>query len=70
MVTHDVDEALLRSDRVVMMTNGPRVRMGEDLRINVDRPRDRLALAAHLRQAAYRAQLPEFLHRKQAKGGA
>jgi nitrate/nitrite transport system ATP-binding protein len=57
MVTHDVDEALLLSDRVVMMTNGPRARIGEDLRINIDRPRDRLALATDLRYAAYRKQL-------------
>ncbi len=46
MVTHDVDEAVLLSDRVVMMTNGPAATIGEILEVDLPRPRDRLALAA------------------------
>ncbi len=44
MVTHDVDEAIFLSDRVTMMTNGPRARVGEILEIGFDRPRDRASL--------------------------
>ena len=45
MITHDVDEAVLLSDRIVMMTNGPAATIGEVLEIDLLRPRDRLALA-------------------------
>ena len=45
MVTHDVDEAVLLSDRIVMMTNGPAATIGEILRVDLARPRDRVALA-------------------------
>ena len=45
MVTHDVDEAVLLSDRVVMMTNGPAATIGEILEVKLPKPRDRLALA-------------------------
>ena len=44
-VTHDVDEAVLLSDRIVMMTNGPSATIGEILSVDLPRPRDRLALA-------------------------
>ena len=44
MVTHDVDEAVLLSDRVVMMTNGPAARIGEVLEVPLPRPRERLRL--------------------------
>jgi len=47
MVTHDVDEAVLLSDRVVMLTNGPAAGIGEVLRIDLPRPRERLSLASH-----------------------
>src|SRR3546814_8892789 len=43
-VTHDVDEAILLADRVVMMTNGPNARIGEILEVDLPRPRDRRAL--------------------------
>ena len=59
MVTHDVDEALLLSDRIVMMTNGPAATVGEILGVPFDRPRDRLTLGEdpmyqHLRSAMLR----------------
>ncbi len=66
MVTHDIDEAILLSDRVVMMTNGPAAQIGDVLAIALSRPRDRLALAAHPQYAAYRQHLLNFLYRKQA----
>jgi nitrate/nitrite transport system ATP-binding protein len=64
MVTHDVDEAVLLSDRVVMMTTGPAARIGEVLEINLPRPRDRLALAADPRFIALRARVLTFLYEK------
>ena len=65
MVTHDVDEAILLSDRIVMMTNGPAATIGEILDVKLARPRDRLELADNPQYAHYRAQVMEFLYRKQ-----
>jgi nitrate/nitrite transport system ATP-binding protein len=65
MVTHDVDEAILLSDRIVMMTNGPAATIGEILDVKLPRPRDRLELADNPEYAHYRAQVLEFLYRKQ-----
>jgi nitrate/nitrite transport system ATP-binding protein len=70
LVTHDVDEAVLLSDRVVMMTNGPAAKIGEILTIDLPRPRERLALAGHRRYVALRAELLEFLYRKQMREAA
>jgi nitrate/nitrite transport system ATP-binding protein len=70
MVTHDVDEAVLLSDRIVMMTNGPAATIGEILHVELDRPRDRLALAQDPKFAEYRAAVFEFLYRKQLKKAA
>ena len=70
MVTHDVDEAVLLSDRIVMMTNGPAATIGEILTVELERPRDRLALAQDTRFAEYRAAVFEFLYRKQLKKAA
>jgi len=67
MITHDVDEAVLLSDRIVMMTNGPAATIGEILAVELDRPRDRLALAAMPEYAALRAQVLRFLYEKQRK---
>jgi nitrate/nitrite transport system ATP-binding protein len=67
MVTHDVDEAVLLSDRVVMMTNGPAATIGEILDVNLPRPRDRLALATDARYLAARKAVLEFLYQKQLK---
>ncbi|OHC65477.1 MAG: nitrate ABC transporter ATP-binding protein [Rhodocyclales bacterium GWA2_65_19] len=70
MVTHDVDEAVLLSDRIVMMTNGPAATIGEIVEVKLDRPRERLALAHDTRFADYRATVFEFLYRKQLKKAA
>ena len=66
MVTHDVDEAVLLSDRVVMMTNGPAARIGEVLAVDLPRPRARLALAHDARFMELRAAVLEFLYEKQS----
>jgi len=65
MITHDVDEAVLLSDRIVMMTNGPAASIGEILDIDLPRPRDRLALAEDIQYNAYRQQVLRFLYEKQ-----
>jgi len=67
MVTHDVDEAVLLSDRVVMMTNGPAARIGEVLEVDLARPRERLSLAHDSRFMDLRAEVLEFLYAKQAQ---
>ncbi|HEX4911009.1 MAG TPA: ABC transporter ATP-binding protein [Permianibacter sp.] len=64
MVTHDVDEAILLSDRVVMMTNGPAATIGEIVAVDLPRPRERLALAESPRYHQLRAQLLAFLYQK------
>ncbi|MCL6263298.1 ABC transporter ATP-binding protein [Craterilacuibacter sp. RT1T] len=64
MVTHDVDEAVLLSDRIVMMSNGPAATIGEILDVNLPRPRDRLALASDPAYHACRAQVLGFLYQK------
>ena len=66
MVTHDVDEAVLLSDRVVMMTNGPAAHIGEVLTVALPRPRARLALAHDARFMDLRADVLKFLYEKQA----
>ncbi len=67
MVTHDVDEAVLLSDRIVMMTNGPAATIGEILSVELARPRDRMALAEDPRYVHNRASVLEFLNRRHAK---
>ena len=62
MITHDVDEAVLLSDRVVMMTNGPAATIGEVLKIDLPRPRRRLELATDIEYALCRAAVLEFLY--------
>lgn len=61
MVTHDVDEAILLADRVVMMTNGPRATIGKVLKVDLPRPRDRKALLGHPDFYAYRQEVLHFL---------
>lgn len=70
MITHDVDEAVLLSDRIVMMTNGPSATVGEILHIDLPRPRDRLALAEDPQYNHYRAEVVKFLHDRHVKGDA
>lgn len=65
MVTHDVDEAVLLSDRIVMMTNGPAATIGDILTVDLPRPRDRLALAHDARYMDSRSKVIEFLYAKQ-----
>ena len=60
-VTHDVDEAILLADRVVMMTNGPQATIGKITRINLPRPRTRKALLEHPDYYAYRQDVLDFL---------
>jgi nitrate/nitrite transport system ATP-binding protein len=66
MVTHDVDEAVLLSDRIVMMTNGPAATIGEVLSVELPRPRSRLELAHDPRYMEYRSTVIEFLYAKQS----
>lgn len=61
MVTHDVDEAILLADRVVMMTNGPNATIGKVLKVDLPRPRDRKALLGHPDFYAYRQEVLHFL---------
>ncbi len=67
MITHDVDEAVLLSDRIVMMTNGPAATIGEILSIDIERPRDRLELADNKKYNQYRSEVLRFLYEKQRK---
>jgi nitrate/nitrite transport system ATP-binding protein len=60
-VTHDVDEAILLADRVVMMTNGPNATIGKVLEVDLPRPRDRKALLEHPKFYAYREEVLQFL---------
>lgn len=67
MITHDVDEAVLLSDRIVMMTNGPAATIGEILHVDLPRPRERLALAEDPQYNHYRSEVLTFLYEKQRK---
>ncbi|MEM6573326.1 MAG: ABC transporter ATP-binding protein [Pseudomonadota bacterium] len=67
MVTHDVDEAVLLADRIVMMTNGPEATVGEILEIDLPKPRDRIALVDHPDYNHYRSEVLRFLYEKQRK---
>ena len=67
MITHDVDEAVLLSDRIVMMTNGPEATIGEILDIKLPRPRNRIEMADNAEYNHYRHEVLHFLHEKQRK---
>ena len=67
MITHDVDEAVLLSDRIVMMTNGPAATVGDILEVKLARPRDRLALADDPEYNHYRAEVVRFLHERHGR---
>ena len=66
MVTHDVDEAVLLSDKIVMMTNGPAATIGEVLHVDLPRPRHRVALADDPQYQQYRKAVIDFLYTRQA----
>ena len=66
MVTHDVDEAVLLSDKIVMMTNGPAATIGEVLTVNLPRPRNRVELAESTQYLGYRKAVIDFLYTRQA----
>jgi len=67
-VTHDVDEAILLADRVVMMSNGPNAKIGNIMEVDLPRPRSRKELITHPDYYAYREELIEFL--EAYEGGA
>ncbi|MBZ0330777.1 ABC transporter ATP-binding protein [Halomonas sp. ANAO-440] len=67
MITHDVDEAVLLSDRIVMLTNGPSAKIGEILAIDLPRPRNRITLADDPSYNHYRQEVLRFLYEKQRK---
>ena len=62
MVTHDVDEAVLLSDRIVMMTNGPAATIGQVLRVDLPRPRNRVELVEDRAYVQYRKEVIDFLY--------
>ena len=70
MVTHDVDEAVLLSDRIVMMTNGPAATIGDVVDVKLERPRGRLKLLADPVYLDCRRQVLEFLYQKQLRVAA
>lgn len=70
MITHDVDEAVLLSDRIVMMSNGPSATVGDILKVDLARPRERMALAHDPRYHEYRAAVLEFLYQRQRRPAA
>jgi len=67
MITHDVDEAVLLSDRIVMMTNGPSATIGEILQVDLERPRKRVELAGDARYNHFRHEVLTFLYERQRK---
>jgi nitrate/nitrite transport system ATP-binding protein len=64
MITHDVDEAVLLSDRIVMMTNGPAARIGEVLDVPIERPRNRIGLASDRTYLKCREAVLKFLYER------
>ena len=67
MITHDVDEAVLMSDCVVMMTNGPSATIGQIMDVPLERPRNRIALAENATYNHCRQEILSFLYEKQRK---
>ncbi len=66
MVTHDVDEAVLLSDKIVMMTNGPNATIGDVLKVELPRPRSRVQLADSPHYLGYRKAVIDFLYTRQS----
>jgi nitrate/nitrite transport system ATP-binding protein len=70
MVTHDVDEAVLLSDKIVMMTNGPAAAIGDILTVDLPKPRNRLELAEDQQYNHLRSEVLRFLYDRHAKKAA
>jgi nitrate/nitrite transport system ATP-binding protein len=68
MITHDIDEAIYLSDRVLLMSEGPRARLAQDVRIPLPRPRARASLLTDRRYYEVRAQLVDFLYGRKSPG--
>jgi nitrate/nitrite transport system ATP-binding protein len=66
MVTHDVDEAVLLSDKIVMLTNGPAATIGEVLSVDLPRPRNRVQLADSPQYLQHRKAVIDFLYTRQS----
>ena len=66
MVTHDVDEAVLLSDRIVMLTNGPAATIGDIVEVPLERPRNRIELAQSPLYQLYRKAVLDFLYTRQS----
>ena len=73
MITHDVDEAILLSDRILLMTNGPEAHVAEAVKVDIPRPRDRTSIIEHENYYPTRNHLVDFLVRRsrelQGQGG-
>jgi nitrate/nitrite transport system ATP-binding protein len=67
IITHDIDEAVLLSDRVIMMTNGPSATIGEILEVNLPQPRNRVELQGNPEYTRCREAILSFLYEKFAK---
>jgi len=67
IITHDIDEAVLLSDKVIMMTNGPQATIGEILEVNLSRPRNRVELQSDPEYIRCREAILSFLYEKFAK---
>jgi len=64
MVTHDVDEAILLSDRIVMLTNGPESKIGQIMKVDIPRPRKRMEVINHPNYYSYRSEIIYFLNQQ------
>jgi bicarbonate transport system ATP-binding protein len=64
MVTHDVDEAVLLSDRIVMLTNGPGAQIGQILDVDIPRPRKRMEVVEHPSYYSLRSEIIYFLNQQ------
>ncbi len=64
LITHDVDEAVLMSDKIVMMSNGPAAKVAQVLEVDLPRPRERVALSKSDAFNRYRQQVLSFLYEK------
>ena len=64
MITHDIDEAILLADRILLMTNGPYARVAESVEITIPRPRNRTEIVEHPNYYAIRNHLVQFLGKR------